>query len=1216
MTKKSSFAGGTVKRKSSRAKQTGRMTPLVNISKEKRDGWNSKKTIKSGSKKPIKISPPTKKSSLKQALAQRSAELAILNSVQEGLASKLDIQAIYHLVGDKVRAIFHADTTYINTYDPKNQLVYSQYYAERENDHIVLDPFPFGRGLYSQVIKSRQPLIVGTIEEQDQLGVIHVLSPNSKEDLNQSYLGVPIPLGNDILGVVAVQSYTRNAFNEKDAHLLTTLANSMSVALENARLFDEVQKSNTRITESLEQQTATSEILRVIASSPTDIQPVLDVIVKNAVSFCDSADASIRLIEEGELRLVARSDVSSLPFAKPLPLDQGSVSGKAILEKKPIQIPDLDAVIGSEYPSLSDIQKQYGIRSILALPLLREESAIGAILLTRREVRPFTQKQSSLLKTLADQAVIAIENVRLFKELEKRNREITESLEQQIATSEILRVIASSPTLIQPVLDVIAEHAAKLCEGVFSGVYRTDGKMIDEVAAYNYTVEALDVASHSYPAPLARETSLSSRAILDRAVVHIPDTLNNPGIPEMTRRYAVSQNMGCILFVPMMREGEAIGSIGVGKNDPNPFSEKQIALLQTFASQAVIAIENVRLFNELDARNREITESLEQQTATSEILRVIASSPTDIQPVLDVIAENARRLCNSSLASVYRTDGKMVYEVAQTDLSADVLETAREVSSQSYPAPLGRDSTLSSRAILNRAIVQIPDMEHEPDLPEITRRFVKAHILKSVLFVPLMREGEAIGCIGVGKRQTGPFTEKQIALLQTFASQAVIAIENVRLFTELQQRNREISEALEQQTATSDILSIIAENPTNVQPVLDAVAERAARLCNSYDAVIARIENDVYRIAAHWGPVPLPQDVLKNGVPLNRETVTGRAMVERRTIHIEDLLAEPAEEFLLSKEFQRTSQQRTMLVTPLMRENIVIGSIMIRRTEVDPFTEKQITLLKIFADQAVIAIENVRLFNEAQDSRAAAENANQAKSAFLANMSHELRTPLNAIIGFTRIVRRKSEGVLPEKQVDNLDKVLTSSEHLLNLINSVLDLAKIEAGRMDVQASNFNINSLVDLCVNTITPLLKPGVQLEKQFDPDLTLMYSDQEKIKQVILNLLSNAAKFTPSGNINFSMHRNNSNLIVEVRDSGIGISPKALERIFEEFQQADSSTTRQYGGTGLGLSISRNLARLLGGDLTATSELGHGSTLTLSLPLNYEESPAILSEPSDKL
>jgi signal transduction histidine kinase len=302
----------------------------------------------------------------------------------------------------------------------------------------------------------------------------------------------------------------------------------------------------------------------------------------------------------------------------------------------------------------------------------------------------------------------------------------------------------------------------------------------------------------------------------------------------------------------------------------------------------------------------------------------------------------------------------------------------------------------------------------------------------------------------------------------------------------------------------------------------------------------------------------------------------------------------------------------TMMVAPLVAGNRTVGTLSVYRDiTAGAFSQTDLDFLVGLGRQAAIAIENSRLFDEAQSARAAAEQANRAKSTFLANMSHELRTPLNAIIGFTRIVRRKAEGALPEKQTDNLDKVLSSAEHLLSLINTVLDIAKIEAGRMDVQASNFDISALADLCANTATPLLKPNVRLLKDVDPSLGLVHSDQDKIKQVVLNLLSNAAKFTHEGKIVLKMRRKGENLVVNVADSGIGISEDALGRIFEEFQQADTSTTRQYGGTGLGLAISRNLARLLGGDLSAASEVGKGSTFTLTVPIHYGARPATKDE-----
>jgi signal transduction histidine kinase/HAMP domain-containing protein len=422
-----------------------------------------------------------------------------------------------------------------------------------------------------------------------------------------------------------------------------------------------------------------------------------------------------------------------------------------------------------------------------------------------------------------------------------------------------------------------------------------------------------------------------------------------------------------------------------------------------------------------------------------------------------------------------------------------------------------------------------------------------------------------------------------------------------RLYQQIEARNRELSQSLEQQTATSEILGVIASSPTDIQPVLDVVAERAARLCEAEDAVIFRVIGDHHQRVAKYGSIPAPTFP----VPITRGFPGGRAIVDRQTIHIHDIEAVIDTEYADVKGIQKEIGQRTVLATPLLREGAAIGAIVIRRLQVRPFTDKQIALLKTFADQAVIAIENVRLFHEIEEKSKQLEAANKHKSEFLARVSHDLRTPLNAIIGFTRIVLRKLEGQMPDLQKENLQKVLISSEHLLNLINGLLDLAKIDAGKMEVIADTFRVEDIISMTTATVEPLLKDGrVRIIRDVTPNLPPLRTDRDKLKQILLNLLSNAVKFTEQGEIRVSALPENGTLKLAVSDTGIGMKKEALDHIFEEFQQAEKTTASKYGGTGLGLAIVKKFVNLMGGDIVVQSEQGKGSKFTITLPMELKQ------------
>src|SRR6266851_3061666 len=943
---------------------------------------------------------------------------------------------------------------------------------------------------------------------------------------------------------------------------------------------EQSQRLRIELTEALEQQTATSEILRVISQSTTDTRPVFDTIVRNARRLCAADSCSVFTYGDETIHLESIDNATvegadAIRRAYPLPPNRGHASGRAILTGRPVHIPDvrddpeydLHGILGA------------GLRSILAVPMLRAGLAIGTITLhTWATPRPFTDAQIELLKIFADQAVIAIENVRLFTELQAKNQalteahaQVTEALEQQTATSEILRVISSSPTDVQPVFDTIVRSTVKLCDGLFSALYRFDGELIHHVAQHNYTPEAIEAVHRVFPARPTRALG-TGRAILERAVVHIPDVEGDPEYLNQALTRAIGFRSG--LFVPMRREGAPIGVIVVARADPGPFSDSEIALLQTFADQAVIAIENVRLFTELQEKNRDLTEAFDQQTATSEILRVIGSSPTDVQPVFDTIARSGVSVCAALGCAVFVVDGDMLRVAATHGVRPE--RVARF--NAEYPKPLAAADDDAARIILERSVFHLADIEHNPNATAKDIENARLAGYRTRLMVPMVRGTTALGLIAVTREAPTPFSDQQVELLKTFADQAVIAIENVRLFKELGARNNELRVTLEQQTATSELLKVIGRSTFDLKPVFETLAENAVRLCEAEHAFIFGFDGQVLRSVATYNiPPALKAFVEANPTRPGRESGAARAAMERRTVHIEDIQTEAEYTYGVVQ----VGPMRTLLAVPMLRANELLGVIVITRPEVRLFTDGQIALMETFADQAAIAIENARLFREIEHKSRQLEVASQHKSEFLANMSHELRTPLNAIIGFSEVLTERMFGELNEKQDEYLKDIYASGQHLLSLINDILDLSKIEAGRMELEPADFDLPSAIDNALTLVRErTTRRGITLGSTIDERLGLIRGDERKVKQVLLNLLSNALKFTPEGGrIDVSAGLHDGAAEVSVKDTGVGIAPEDQEAVFEEFRQVGTAD-KKVEGTGLGLALSRKFIELHGG------------------------------------
>jgi GAF domain-containing protein len=984
-------------------------------------------------------------------------------------------------------------------------------------------------------------------------------------------LAVPVVHNGVASGAIRIMRDTAGPFTHRQIELIESFARQAAIAIENVRLARETG-------ESLARQTAISEILSVMSRSPEDVQPVLDVIARSARRYCGAEDAMLIVVDGG--RITANAHDGEVEWVASIgeQIDRSLPATRAIIDSQLIHVADLQAS-GEEWERARAIGVRYGIRSVLSVPMIHAGTAIGSVTLRRNALKAFTDAEIGLLRTFADQAVIAIGNVRSFNET-------TASLERQKALAEVLRTIAASPTDVTPVLQAIAENAARFAAA-------------EDVSVRLIRDSDLELVAHYGPIPTTPErmafdrTTIAGTAILERRTVNVADLSGAEGDRyPMARVRAQHAGFRGALAVPLLREGIATGAIILRKIAPIGFGPDQVRLVEAFADQAVIAIENVRLFNETK-------ESLEQQTAVAGVLEAINAAAFDQQPVLQELVDRASRLCEATYASISLWDGSVYLTRAWTGPGIPAEYVQQMVGERRLP----ERGSLIGRTALERRTVHIADALNDPEYRQAEMQRSAGY--RTMLGVPLIREGSPIGVFALTRNEVKPFNERQIQLVETFAKQAVIAIENVRLFNQTK-------EALDQQTAISEVLKTISSTVFDLDPTLRAVVENAARLVDADFAWMSRRVGDEFTSSfspagsTRWARTPElaryfdrePANTLQPRRALPTGSLMSRLVATRETLNIEDIQQEA--ELFSSSPTIRATTSRSVLGVPMQSENTILGAFVLARVDVRPFTPRDVRLAETFADQAAIAIQNVRLFNEIQQKSRELEVANRHKSEFLANMSHELRTPLNAIIGFSEVLTTGMFGDTNSKQKEYLDDILSSGRHLLSLINDILDLSKIEAGRMELEPSTFAIDGALQSGLTIVRErATRHGIRLDASIAKDLPRVEADERKVKQILYNLLSNAVKFTPDGGrVHVRARAENGDVRIDVEDNGIGIAPDDQARIFEEFRQAGRERSRE--GTGLGLTLTKRYVELHGGRIWVESTPGKGSTFSFTLPL----------------